>query len=322
MYKTLALFILFAISLSHTGTSQCLIEVDNNGFEYNVDVDVSVTDAIYTQSGSTCNVELEVTYDVTIDITNQPGWWNENLYVLQAFFDCDGASGTSFFDLPNEGGSGTVTSAIFSYANQDCGDVILDCPITVQVQGPELNETTICGTYSNAALPVILASFDYERIEGNEVELKWATYSETNFSHFELEESNDLRNWGIVSTVYSSNSTNGAEYQYIISTKNQEQYVRLKIIDIDGHTEYSQVLVITSDSPDNLTVYPNPVTNSLNISGVNTAQVEIINNIGQVSKLQIDSDQSIDVSSLAPGYYFIQVIASNGNNQTVKFVKQ
>lgn len=323
MYKSLVLFIFLSISMLTSAYSQCSIEVNKDGFEYVVDLDLSISDVIYTQSGSTCNVQIEITYDIQINVTNQPGWWNESLYNLQGNLDCLGASGMSFFDLPNSGGSGTVLSAIFSFSNEDCSEINLDCPIILNIQGPELNYSAECGEHKQVALPVTLNSFNYENISSNKVGLNWNTATEINFSHFEIEHSADLKEWTNLASIQGKNEANGDHYNHSIPTTPFNQYIRLKLVDIDNQYEYSDVLLIQAAENDIISLFPNPTTERLTIEGIEEIkQATIFNSTGQSSSIIVDSNHNIDVSALQPGYYLLQILTTHDSTHSMSFIKQ
>ncbi|MGB3453807.1 MAG: T9SS type A sorting domain-containing protein [Moheibacter sp.] len=73
-----------------------------------------------------------------------------------------------------------------------------------------------------------------------------------------------------------------------------------------------------------LLVYPNPVSDILNIKsqkGIET--VELTNMLGQiVIRSKELNDQKLNVSSLAPGVYVLKVVFGNGNTQVVKVMKR
>jgi len=75
----------------------------------------------------------------------------------------------------------------------------------------------------------------------------------------------------------------------------------------------------------NLNIYPNPVTNKINIEtmlDLQNATLKIVNSLGEiVMKKQLISDTEFDVSNLKNGVYFLNIVS---NNFTVfrKFVKQ
>ncbi|MBN2747188.1 MAG: T9SS type A sorting domain-containing protein [Bacteroidales bacterium] len=69
-------------------------------------------------------------------------------------------------------------------------------------------------------------------------------------------------------------------------------------------------------------VYPNPVSDFINISGaLNYDKFEIVNFTGQVVLESSYNNNSIDVSNLESGVYFINLY-SNGNKFSSKFIKQ
>ena len=240
--------------------------------------------------------------------------------MLQGVFDCTGGSSTSFFELPNEGGSGQSTSATFSYSNTDCNDVVLDCAMSINIQGPELNTLADCGTYFPAALPVELEKFSSTTINDGSVLLEWSTKSEISFSHFVVETSNDLRSWRSAGKVDAENKFRGSNYNFEYRQSLQNNYVRLKMVDLDGSFEYSDFLFIANEQSEKLAIYPNPTSDVLYISGTNANQVAIINNLGQPSIYTLSSQGSIDVSALQPGSYIIRDI--NGNSfDARRFVK-
>ncbi len=322
MSRIIVLFALLLISLPSTTYAQCLVEVNQNGFEYSAEIDLAITDVIYTQAGSTCNVQVEITYDIQLDVANQPGWWNESLYNLQGNLECEGASGMSFFDLPNSGGTGKVLSATFSFNNENCADVILDCPVTIQIQGPELNESIKCETQIAAALPVTLHTFESKQNEAKNIEVLWSTETEINFSHFLLEESKDLISWNTLANIKGINATNGADYNYTIPTANYARYLRLKMIDIDNQMEHSKTITIAATHTTEISIYPNPAADRLHIVGSDIDKVSIYNSMGQSLDLLVELDQSVNVSSLTPGYYLFHSINHNGATQSIPFIKQ
>lgn len=75
----------------------------------------------------------------------------------------------------------------------------------------------------------------------------------------------------------------------------------------------------------NLNIYPNPVTNKINIEtalDLQNATLNIVNSLGEiVMKKQLISDTEFDVSNLKNGVYFLNIVS---NNHTVfrKFIKQ
>ena len=69
----------------------------------------------------------------------------------------------------------------------------------------------------------------------------------------------------------------------------------------------------------NIKLFPNPVTEKLFIEGLTEANVKVINLVGEMM-IEKNNANSIDVSSLNSGIYFLQI--TSGNTQSViKFIK-
>ncbi len=315
--------LLFALSTQQV-LAQCdfSINVNTADFEYTVDIDLNVTDILFSQQGNSCNVRLELTYDIDINVVTAPPWWNGSLYTLQGTVDCIGASGASFFNLPNDGGTGTITSATFTLASTECANAFFDCPINIEIGGPDLNSNESCGLFSGLnPLPVVLSDFSYVKKESGGFDLRWATETELDFSHFELEMTKDFENWDQVGTVLGENSRLGAAYDYPVTVSGEGNYVRLKMVDIDDSFEYSDVLYLPNTSKQAVSVYPNPVADILHLNGMNTQDVIIYNAFGQRVLIPGHSDQALDVSGLQPGHYVLRFRQSTSEQAPIRFVK-
>ena len=72
-----------------------------------------------------------------------------------------------------------------------------------------------------------------------------------------------------------------------------------------------------------ISVYPNPVVETINISNAEGSQIVIYNMYGQQLKLveNADANTMISVSDLSSGVYFVKITSGNKEN-TVKFVKE
>lgn len=68
-------------------------------------------------------------------------------------------------------------------------------------------------------------------------------------------------------------------------------------------------------------VYPNPASKDLNIKGTDVKNVKVYNVLGQQMKV-LRSNNSVNVESLAPGTYVLQVEDMSGKVNTTKFIKK
>jgi hypothetical protein len=186
-------------------------------------------------------------------------------------------------------------------------------------------------------LPVKMISFN-AMLNNNKVDLKWATASESNSSHFVIEKSTDGTNFNDIGMVFSfGTTTEQKNYQYTdnISTSNSTViYYRLRQVDIDGKFEYSttRIIRIGKQTENNITIlaYPNPVTTELRVTVPNNWQGKkitytLVNANGQVAKKSENSNggqtEIVNVSTLAPGLYIMKATCGNETAQQ-KIVKQ
>lgn len=106
---------------------------------------------------------------------------------------------------------------------------------------------TVCSY--NQLLPVELLYF---RVNGDVLE--WATASEENNSHFEVERSVDGRDFLAIGKV-EGNGTTSERNEYKYNIPQGAAYYRLKQVDFDGAYEYSDVVFSRGDV-DEFTVFP------------------------------------------------------------------
>lgn len=93
-----------------------------------------------------------------------------------------------------------------------------------------------------------LASFTAMLNNNNKVDLKWTTEMETNLSHIMVEKSMDGKNFKDAALVFTyGNTTARSDYAYadnISKIKSGPVYYRLRIVDVDGTTGYSDTRII------------------------------------------------------------------------------
>ncbi len=202
------------------------------------------------------------------------------------------------------------------------------------------SEFTIAGISTANPLPVSITSFKGER-KGAENLLSWTTATEINNAGFELQRSADGVNFSTLTFVESKanngNSSAALTYNYAdVKPLSGSGYYRLKQIDRDGKSAFSEVVLIKGLKPTKLelvSVYPNPVINTIKVS-IAAAKADKITFIVSditgkaiISKVMNvtsgDNTVQIDVNNLANGTYTIKAICADGCETTIKkFVKQ
>ena len=161
-------------------------------------------------------------------------------------------------------------------------------------------------------LPVKLSSFD-GYLFLNEVVLDWSTSLETGVERYVIEKSVNGSTYAAVGSVAAKNNAAGSSYQ--VRDKNSSggiQYYRLKVIDLDGNTSFSRIVVIrkTGSPSGPVKLFPNPVLERLSVSYPAAAAKSVLA-IADVSgrellrkNIAVGSTQiSIDVSTLSHGMY-------------------
>lgn len=187
-------------------------------------------------------------------------------------------------------------------------------------------------------LPLTLVSFTAQLKGGNVVDLKWETAAEINVSHFEIEKSMDGVNFTKLSIVSAQGNTADITHYSINDIVNTNQsllyYYRLRSVDKDGKSELSATRMIRiskqAEKATIITTYPNPVNNEIRITIPGNWQnkkgvYEIYDAIGKtVKRMEVSSSsqtETINISSLSPGFYIVQV-SFNGQSAQQKILKR
>lgn len=172
----------------------------------------------------------------------------------------------------------------------------------------------------NSALPVTLKYFSGYAANDASI-LEWASVSESNSSHFEIERSTNAINFQVIEKVAAAGDSK-SDKQYTFRDYNLADgiyYYRLKQVDLDGAFEYSRIVSIKVKAATAVKVYPNPVTDQLSIqSEIEINSVEIINSSGiKLHSERPDShNYNFDMTKFPAGLYLIKI-----NNEVFKIVK-
>lgn len=180
-------------------------------------------------------------------------------------------------------------------------------------------------------LPVSLVKFNAAAAEKSNV-LTWATASEKNSAYFQVERSADAKNWNLVTKVNGNGNSNTFRNYTATDLKPAAglNYYRLKMVDLDGTFEYSNVVTLRNNQVNqaSLTAYPNPVQNSetlkLNfLAAENVSYLRILDMAGAVVKAEKvtatpgQASVALNIQNLKPGLYLVQ-LANGTSTETVK----
>jgi hypothetical protein len=170
-------------------------------------------------------------------------------------------------------------------------------------------------------LPVTLTNIS-ATVKSAGVELVWETANEDGIRQYIIEKSSNGIDFNAIGFV---NASNQGKYVFTDgSASTGVFYYRLKIVSVGGEIAYSKVMMVKTAAAVSVSVYPNPVSNSITISGLSgKTSLKIINTAGITLK-QINtaaSTLSVDVNELKAGIYMIQAVDASGRVKTVTFVK-
>ncbi len=153
-------------------------------------------------------------------------------------------SGSAPTTLTSVSNSNTLTYTHTSLTNNTSRYYYI---LVTQADGHRAWTSPIWYTRNDAVLPITLASFTANTNKNNTVNLKWVTASEYNNDRFEIEHSIDGSNFNLIGTVKGKlKSTELEEYTFIHEQPNAGiNYYRLKQIDVDGTSTYSDLVAAT-----------------------------------------------------------------------------
>ena len=190
----------------------------------------------------------------------------------------------------------------------------------------------------NAPLPLVLTEFNAVK-QNQDVLLQWTTANEMNVDRFEIEVARTGYQYQHqqFSLLRSVAARNNVQNSYLLNDtetgKTGARYYRLKIIGRNNQVTYSAVNVVLFGSKNEWAVYPNPVTNYLQVVTQTEAgkklEIQLVNTTGQVllnrsvvgtgfpEKIQIDVRQF----RLPAGLYVVK-LSSGTEVKQFKIVKQ
>ncbi len=168
-------------------------------------------------------------------------------------------------------------------------------------------------TTNTVIVPVDLLHFSAKANEGYN-ELGWRTTNEQNLAHYEIEFSADGVNYTFAGRITANNNTseNNYSYRHTINSFSTVFY-RLKIIDKDARSRYSNILTVNSKLTNHVKIYPSPVTGSY-VNLYSEKSVEFITLLAADGKKifeqrlnNVSGTINITVPVLPNGLYILQV---------------
>lgn len=165
--------------------------------------------------------------------------------------------------------------------------------------------------------------------------LNWKTSNEINTEEFVVERStNGSSDFTALGSVKATNTPGIHNYEFsdasILALNRDIVYYRLKQRDADGRYTYSKVVSISIKSGTDVTLYPNPASNEINLTiGAQRKEklaYEVFDNAGRIimrettQVLAGTNRLAMNVNKLPAGVYYIK-INSNSITERLQFVK-
>ncbi|MGG9963109.1 hypothetical protein [Ferruginibacter sp. SUN106] len=294
-------------------------------------VHITVQPVSIVPSSASCpfgyNYNVNLHYIVTFTGSNIPA----SLYTLQGTLGC--GANSHFYDLPNNGGTGNVTSVSNVWnPNSDCATAtpasLLCNTASVQIEGLGITAQTLnFSITSGGPLAISLADFTAEAIK-EKVKLNWSTVSEINNDYFSVERSTDGSSWTVLKTIKgTANSSTLVNYEWMDEKPVVGNlYYRLKQTDLDGKFSYSVTRLIKYTAGDNIYAYPVPNTgNTVNFKGIvhpENIQLSLLNAAGALTYRTTLTTNAAELPLIKPGIYTISLFNKlSGETTNLRYVK-
>ena len=159
----------------------------------------------------------------------------------------------------------------------------------------------------------------------DDVLLNWQTGDESNTDVFNIQRSTDGSTFNNIGKVAAMESVSH-NYNYTDATPpaGPMLYYRLQETDIDGRSIYSDIAICNLPVSKEITLFPNPASNNITITGTgNYSYLKIFNLSGQqLNNYSINGESiTVTVTALPSGVYIAEL--SNGTNTTqLRFLKR
>jgi hypothetical protein len=183
---------------------------------------------------------------------------------------------------------------------------------------------------ANGTTPVNLISFTATKQDQTSL-LKWTTAQEQNSQSFIIERSANGTNWQAIANISAAGNSSTPMYyaaRDLQPLKGMNLY-RLQLVDRDNRTAYSLVRRVDFGRQYSYSIYPNPVTDLLQISTDNatavSTQIQILDMQSRVVlQKSINSNQSIQLQTgnLSAGMYLLKIKPADGPETVEKFLKK
>jgi uncharacterized repeat protein (TIGR01451 family) len=176
--------------------------------------------------------------------------------------------------------------------------------------------------FSLTPLPITLVFFQAILLNNGAADVKWKTATENNVSHFEVLRSANGIDFTTIGTVEPGKPS------YLFKDRTPligYNYYRLRTVDIDGSTQYSNTVLVNVKNENNIisSIYPNPGngrTVNVKLQGLiqGNIRIQILDQLGRtlLSKQYSQQNSSgfkteLNLDKLSKGNYILKIIAND-----------
>ena len=172
----------------------------------------------------------------------------------------------------------------------------------------------------SGVLPVELVSFKAEMSPKKQVQLSWLTASEINNKGFEVQRSDNAKEWSTLTFVAGKGTTTTTQsYSFIDETPLRDiGYYRLNQVDYDGGEKASPIVSVNNSEKLKFSFSPNPskgqlVVNTIKSLNNTPLSITVRNLLGQaVFTKTTEQDQTVlDISNYPAGTYLMEIRYQN-----------
>ena len=251
------------------------------------------------------------------------------------------------------GQSETVVVQVHGFTNNSCAvvstsaNIFLTSPLDMNIdafsclqafQNDSNDDNTESSSGVDVTLPIQLTSFKSELKNCEVVDINWATASETNNQKFILERKFESKQDFVAIAEVEGAGTSNTEIRYnaqdelTMDFPDGVVYYRLKQVDFDGKSQYSNVISVNVNCQEapQASVFPNPVVKELNVKlpslwEGDAVTIEFYNEQGKLVRTEqvqkvTDLELQFNIGDLPTGIYNLK-LTNNNSTLNKRFVR-
>lgn len=173
--------------------------------------------------------------------------------------------------------------------------------------------------FNSMPLPLELVSFEYKTTQGDR-HLAWQAQHARGVDRIKIEASYDALVYEEIGEQMAINSEAVIDYTFSIAG-HDFVYYRLKIVDFDGYTEYSNVLHVPGLSNTEMKVFPSVVRENCRLTAPKGTFIKVVDPIGRLiyDHCMDATEMTLEMVGLKPGMYLVE-FSLEGKSEQFKIV--